>query len=629
MTEIKNNLRVAIYIRVSTKGQEDKYSLAAQEFELTKYANEQGWEIIHIFRDVDSGAKFNKKGLNALLDCVDDELVDLVLVADQDRLSRLDTVDWEVLKDALRENKVKIAEPGTIINLENEDDEFISDLKNILAKRERRKIRRRYMRGLRQYVREGGIYGRIPYEYHYNKQTKELTINEKFAWLIPFIDDLFLQGYGPSSIATELNKISRTPNGAKWHANTVYQRLRNPAYCGDYSVTFATGETILNKEIYPQLRTVETFERIQHIIETNTKPFPTTRKNHHPLAKLHITCEQCGRKITLQQGDKSRHGGYRWYLAHKHGLANTCPLEPKYNAVRITRPLVIAVKNILLSETNAKKYLDIDFKDESQIAQLVIKIDNLQKMISDNMSKTDKLLDLYLENKLTKEKYDEKTKQIEKENKELKFKLDELSTKIHLLKSEKYSYDTLIENLAVVEDHLSTIHRIDSEYSERDKEELIAALFEYALLSPADNTITFKFTTINNFPIDLTIAIDATNQEYEERLLQQQRERYETTQSILDAQPTPISFMELKKLTGLNAQTLRLDEERFGCYRNIKLGKRSPERKMEIVEGIKNLISVNPSITSLEIAQELGSSQGTILKYIREYNLREGRKHKR
>lgn len=627
-TEARNVLRVAIYIRVSTRNQEDKYSLAAQEHELTEYANKQNWRIVDVFKDVDSGAKFDKKGLTALMDCVDDGLVDIVLVADQDRLSRLDTLNWEELKLVLRENNVKIAEPGLIIDLDNEDDEFRSDLYNIIARRERRLFRRRSQRGLRQYVREGGMYGRIPFEYVYDKETKEVSINKEFSWVIPFIDDLFLQGYGLSSIATELNKISRTSNGSKWHPNTVYQRLRNVAYCGEYSVTFSNGETITNEDKYPQLRTVETFERIQHLMETNTRLFPTSRIHHHPLAKLHITCTICGRKISLQQGDKSQYGGYRWYLTHNHGLADPCPFEPKYNAVRITRPLVLAVKNILLSEETAKRYLDIEFKDESQISQLELQASSLQKMMSDNNGKIDKLLDLYLDSKLTKEKYEEKTKLIENENKSLNSKLNELNTKIHLLKSEKYSYDALLDNLAVVEEHLSSIHRIDTEYSEKDKEDLIAALFEYALLSPADHTITFKFTTINDFPIDLIVKIDETNVEYEERLLQQQRERYEATQAILNAQPAPISFMKLKRLSGLNAQTLRKDEKRFGPYSNLKLGKGSPERKTEIVEGIKKLITVNPNMTSIDIAKELGSSQGTILKYIRENKLREGRQRK-
>lgn len=127
-------MRAALYYRVSTKLQEDKYSLAAQKEELAKYAKSQDWNIVGEFKDVESGGKLEKKGLNALLDLVDEGGVDVVLVVDQDRLSRLDTVAWEYLKSVLRDNNVKIAEPGNIIDLNNEDDEFISDIKNLIAK---------------------------------------------------------------------------------------------------------------------------------------------------------------------------------------------------------------------------------------------------------------------------------------------------------------------------------------------------------------------------------------------------------------------------------------------------------------------------------------------------------------
>lgn len=119
-----NTTSVAIYIRVSTKMQEDRYSLPAQRHELTKYAEQQGWHIVRAFEDVDSGANYEKVGLTKLLDAVDDGLIDIVLVTDQDRLSRLDTVNWELLKGVLRDNNVKIAEPGRIVDLSNEDDEF-------------------------------------------------------------------------------------------------------------------------------------------------------------------------------------------------------------------------------------------------------------------------------------------------------------------------------------------------------------------------------------------------------------------------------------------------------------------------------------------------------------------------
>ncbi|MBV2197413.1 recombinase family protein [Bacillus velezensis] len=105
-------MRATLYYRVSTKMQEHKYSLKAQKQELRKYAESQNWIIAKEFRDVDSGAKLDKSGLNALLDFVEEGGCDVVLCIDQDRLSRLDTVSWEFLKSALRENNVRIAEPG-------------------------------------------------------------------------------------------------------------------------------------------------------------------------------------------------------------------------------------------------------------------------------------------------------------------------------------------------------------------------------------------------------------------------------------------------------------------------------------------------------------------------------------
>lgn len=94
-TEPRTSLRAAIYIRVSIKNlQEERYSLSAQTTELTRYAESQGWEIVDIFKDTDSGTKLKKPGLESLLDYVEDGKIDVVLVIEQDHLSRLDAVSW-------------------------------------------------------------------------------------------------------------------------------------------------------------------------------------------------------------------------------------------------------------------------------------------------------------------------------------------------------------------------------------------------------------------------------------------------------------------------------------------------------------------------------------------------------
>ncbi|WP_420954598.1 recombinase family protein [Bacillus haynesii] len=98
---------------------------------------QQERRLVDEFQDIESGVKLHKKGLNALLDIVEEGKIDVVVCIDQDRLSRLDTISWEYLKSTLRENKVKIAEPGTIVDLDDEDQEFVSDIKNLIAKREK------------------------------------------------------------------------------------------------------------------------------------------------------------------------------------------------------------------------------------------------------------------------------------------------------------------------------------------------------------------------------------------------------------------------------------------------------------------------------------------------------------
>ncbi|HCX48528.1 MAG TPA: hypothetical protein DG757_05720, partial [Bacillus sp. (in: Bacteria)] len=272
---MSNKIRAILYYRVSTKLQEKKFSLSAQETELTRYAQQQDWEIVASFQDTDSGGKLDKAGLNALLDCVEEGKADIVLVIDQDRLSRLDTIGWEYLKGILRENKVKIAEPGMITDLANEDEEFISDIKNLIAKREKRAIVRKMMRGKRQFTREGNVWGVQPEEYNYDKTSKTLSVNEERSWIIPFIDNLYLsEGVSAKEIARRLNLRTSTSKGKKWTENQVLLKLKNPCYHGVLRKTFSTGETINVPDVYPKLRTLQEFEAIQEVLAArrNRKP---------------------------------------------------------------------------------------------------------------------------------------------------------------------------------------------------------------------------------------------------------------------------------------------------------------------------------------------------------------------
>jgi len=94
-------VNVVGYIRVSTQGQaKDGYSLKYQEEEIKAYCEEQGWNLIHIFRDEGiSGAKLNEDaleidrgGLQEMLAHLSSTQIGYVVVLNTSRLWRSDIV---------------------------------------------------------------------------------------------------------------------------------------------------------------------------------------------------------------------------------------------------------------------------------------------------------------------------------------------------------------------------------------------------------------------------------------------------------------------------------------------------------------------------------------------------------
>ncbi|WP_064091540.1 recombinase family protein [Rossellomorea aquimaris] len=503
MSEILNAiLRVIIYIRVSTKLQETKYSLSAQKEELTKYAKDQGWNIVATYRDIESGGKLEKEGMDQLLNDVEEGKTDVVLVMDQDRLSRLDVAEWEFLKSTLRDNKVKIAEPGNMVDLDNEDDEFISDIKNLIARREKRAVVKRMMRGKRQRMRDGKGWGKAPLGYIFNKETKVYEIDDDWAWVIPTIDEMYLEkNMGMKAIADKLNEVSKTPSGTHWNETLVYRRLVSKAFHGVMEKNFANGETIAISDIYPKLRTVETWEEIQEEREKRAKVYKADQRqndNIHMLRKTYIKCGMCNRKIHV-----ANHGGKttpRYYLKHGRKLClkdrSVCNIS--INTIRLDDNIIRAVKEILTNEELAKKYIMIDI-DEEEIPKLKSQIKKSQKVISQIEEKQDRLLDLYLNGVHSKEKLAEKDEEFKRQLDHQKKIYNQQKAKLETLEKQEWNYDLLYQYLEIAES-------MEYELTPNERVQMIGDLFPEAILY--EDRIVLIAELHLGFPIEIEVKID-------------------------------------------------------------------------------------------------------------------------
>jgi len=504
-----DNMRAVIYIRVSTKGQalEEKYSLRAQQTELTAYVQKMGWQLINTINDIDSGGNFEKQGLQTVMNLADEEKIDVVLVLDQSRLSRLDGLHWEMLKAVLKENNVKLAEPGSMIDLNDDIQEFMSDIQNWFARRGKKEVVKTMMRGKRQRLREGKPWGKVPYEYIYDKQTQTISVNDKFAWAIPMIDDLYLkQQLGLVTIAKRLNEISLTPAGKLWNERTVFHRIASKAYHGIMEKTFENGETISIPNIFPPLRTQETYNAIQEEKRKRTTQYKISsytkqkyKKHIHFLRRTSITCGLCGYKIYLSQhGNRSKPS---YYLKHgrKARLADQSVCDISINSVRFDENILNAIKDILTSEELAKQYIDLD-NNEKDIDIVKANIKKIDKKIQKQHIKIERLMDLYLDDEsFNKGMLDEKKKSIENELTMYQKRKNELNIKLKMLQKKEWNYSLIFQ-------YMESARYFNEDLTNLERAQLVGTLFPTATLYESYIMLHGQHDT--GLPIDVKVPIN-------------------------------------------------------------------------------------------------------------------------
>jgi len=231
-------MKCVIYTRVSSKEQANKYSLSAQEKILKECIVKEGCEFVGIYTDAGiSGERIvDRPEFMRLLDDAEAKKFDAVWVIDQDRLSRGDLADLSYIKKIFKENVIQLCTPYQKLSLTDVDDDFISDLFGILAKRERVKFKQRADRGRKIKAEKGEWHGATaPYGYSFDiDKNKHLVINEEEARVYREMVSLFLEnGFGIKKIASELNKKGfKNRSGRSWKMQAVHYILRNPAYRG-------------------------------------------------------------------------------------------------------------------------------------------------------------------------------------------------------------------------------------------------------------------------------------------------------------------------------------------------------------------------------------------------------------
>ena len=360
MASLINELKVAIYIRVSTKWQIDRDSLPLQREDLPKYAElVLGIKNYEIFEDAGYSAKnTDRPDYQRMMTRLRSGEFSHVLVWKIDRISR-NLLDFASMYQEFKDYGVTFVSKNEQFDTSTAIGEAMLKIILIFAELERNMTSERVTAVMLSRAESGQWNGgRIPFGYSYDKETKDFSVNEDEAKVVRLIYEMYRSERSSLKVAKTLNeKAMMQRSGKPWNPVTVGIVLKNPFYCGKLRYNYRDekkglknwsvkdeSEWIVLDDHHPAIVDEEDWRGACKQLAANRRneAGPNrayTRKNTHIFAGL-LTCGRCGSNMQSTV-DRARSDGWRpsIYLCSRHRRFDDC--DNKYVSDITLGPFVL------------------------------------------------------------------------------------------------------------------------------------------------------------------------------------------------------------------------------------------------------------------------------------------------
>ena len=429
-------IRVAAYCRVSTDGDEQLGSFESQKlYYEQKIADNPEWVNAGIFADeAITGTKTDKRnGFQEMIARCQNGEIDMILTKSISRFAR-NTVDTLNYVRMLKDKNIAIFFEKENINTLDMNGELLLTIMSSLAQQEVESLSQNVKIGLQMKMKRGEMVGfNGCFGYDYDPETKTISVNEDEAQTVRMIYDMYLQGYGTTTIAKRLIElgIKNKKGEVSWHTHGVMGIIKNEKYKGDILLgkTFTTDpiskrrlanfgeenqyyirdhhEPIVSREIWDEAEKIRKKRAKNKVVETTGNRERYTRQ--YAFSSM-CECAYCGHKLTR----RTRHSSsiyekpvWQCMNATKNGIVN-CPnckaideaiLEDAFlDAFKLLAGNFDDVLDVVLSYVEESANNDDNIRRKQQI----------DKDISALESKKSRMTDMLIDGTITKEVYDEK-----------------------------------------------------------------------------------------------------------------------------------------------------------------------------------------------------------------------------
>lgn len=482
LSNVRNVLRVALYVRVSTQEQANEgYSIGEQIDRLKKYCEAMGWEVYKIYTDPGySGGDTDRPGLKNMIKDVQAGAVDKVVVYKLDRLSRSQLDTLYLIEKVFLANNTDFVSMSENFDTSTPFGRAMIGILAVFAQLEREQIKERMNMGKEARAKEGkwGGGSTEPIGYDYDPSRDLLIVNEYEAMQVRELFEIFLTGIALRRIETIfLEKGYKHKHGA-WDPKSMKRVLGNKLYLG-----YIRYHTEYYKAEHTPIIDEETFEKAQVLLQERAEAFTSTGyqpgKQTTYLGGL-LFCKRCGGRLSKQLNSRYREGKPKvyWYMCYsKHKRSKKMIKDPNcdnknWKMVELDNLVFEEIKKLainpeIISQIKREKIQKVDEEPN--------KIDIIEREIMKIDDQISRFMDLYGIGKFTIDQVSAKVDPLNEKRQSLQRELEQLNAESGRLSEEEAIeiVESFEEALALGEfDQLKGI--IDSliYYIEVDKEDV-------------------------------------------------------------------------------------------------------------------------------------------------------------
>ena len=216
------------YIRVSTDMQATEgLSLEAQQAVIAQYCTAQGLRLVKVCRDVMSGGKDQRPGLQEALEGLE-RGAEVLIVLKFDRLSRSIKHFCELYERHFKDGTKELIAIRESIRLDSSLGRALVSILLVFAQMEREATGERTRETVRHIRSQGYHFGKVPYGKRTvpapeNPRCRVLVDDEEEQAVLATLKQWAEQGVGITEMAERLNAAgTKPPQGDKWTKSLIY-----------------------------------------------------------------------------------------------------------------------------------------------------------------------------------------------------------------------------------------------------------------------------------------------------------------------------------------------------------------------------------------------------------------------